>query len=95
MAVVNLYGLRSTDPKILKSHDDPVGPEGDKHLLLHAALADLIVCAWGNHGAERSAVVKDMLDYHGYNLHCLGLNQNGSPVHPLYQPKSAKPIPFV
>ena len=94
LAVVNLFGLRSTDPKALYDHPDPVGPENDMHLRMHANLANLIVCAWGNHGGRRAATITQLLRDDGNVLHCLGRNKTRQPVHPLYQPKSAMPIIF-
>lgn len=95
LVVVNIFALRSTDPKALYTHHEPVGPSNDWHILDLAEDADLVVCAWGNHGGERAAFVKKMLTHSGCELHCLGINKTGEPVHPLYQPNSATPIPLI
>lgn len=48
--IVNMYGLVSTNPKIMLTDHDPVGPENDAYLLSAMALPNVarIVCAWGN-----------------------------------------------
>lgn len=90
--VTNIFALRSTDPAGLKAVDDPVGPANDQHLLTCARSANLVVCAWGNHGSlhGRSGAVRSMLG--GVSLHVLKLAGSGEPCHPLYLPYSLKPI---
>lgn len=87
--VLNLFALRATDPRALRHHPDPVGPDND--LVIAAALsADRlgpVVCAWGIYGllngrAERiTALVRDLL---GVPPLCLGATKDGHPRHPLY-----------
>lgn len=89
--VVNLFALRSTDPKALKTHPDPVGPENDNHIRTVLATADSVICAWGNHGAlrDRDLAVRDLVHASGKTAVVLGLNDTGprkQPAHPLYQP---------
>ncbi len=81
---VNLFALRSTDPKVLKTAADPVGDLNDQYILAAAEWADTIVCAWGNGGnyLDRDEHVIDLLA--GMNLYCLGHNKNRSPKFPLY-----------
>jgi hypothetical protein len=98
--VINLFGLRSTDPQGLYSHPEPVGAHNDAAILecAQATLASggQLVCAWGNHGAfaARAAQVVALLRAHHIPLHALKLNANGSPAHPLYLPASLVPVPF-
>lgn len=87
---VNLFALRSTDPKALKTAADPVGEfvdgvlVNDQYILAAAAWADTIVIAWGNGGSymDRDQRVLELLA--GRDLWCLGLNKNGTPRFPLY-----------
>src|SRR5678815_1321402 len=52
LVVTNLFGWRATDPDEMKSARDPVGLLNDAAILKAAKEADLVVCAWGNHGAH-------------------------------------------
>lgn len=89
MVMLNLFGLRSTDPKGLKRVRDPVGLENDAALLAVAELSSQVVCCWGNHGEYRGRgfVVQRMLSR--FPLWHLGLTKRGCPKHPLYLPRDA------
>jgi hypothetical protein len=92
--VVNLFALRSTDPRGLRQAADPVGPENDQFLLDAARAAVLTVAAWGNHGTYlgRDRRVVDMFHGAGVELHRLGdLTGPGHPRHPL-MPSYATPL---
>ena len=84
--VVNLFALRSTDPKMLKFHADPVGPECDGHIRRARDRCDVIVCAWGAypHLRGRDAKVLDILTYNFRKVYCFGMTKSGAPRHPLY-----------
>lgn len=90
LTVVNLFALRSTDPKLLGTHPDPVGPENDKHIeeqvIKHRS--GLIIAAWGANGfaAKRAKEVK--LKFGPFD--CLGTTKDGSPRHPLYLSKDTQ-----
>jgi len=97
--VVNLFGLKSTDPDALRAPGvDPVGPDNDRTILEVATSprVDLIVCAWGKHGRqlERDRRVLTMLRGQGLLLTALGFNKDGTPVHPLYQSAHLNPVEF-
>lgn len=86
--MVNCYALRSTDPKGLKKVADPVGPANDAVLAVAGAHCMQVVACWGKsatHLARGARVRREMLA-RGVMLHCLGLNLDGSPEHPLYIP---------
>ena len=61
--VVNLFALRSTDPKALYGHDAPIGQHNDDFITAVARAADLVIMAWGTHGklSERAAEVRTVL----------------------------------
>ena len=103
LVVANVYALRSTDPKGLYWHPDPIGTENDKYILEAAQdvefLGGTIVCAWGSFPGLGSmfdirvdAIRNRLLP--NFNLTCLKKNKDGSPAHPLYLPKKLTPIPF-
>jgi len=96
LLVTNVFAWRATDPGEMKAAKDPVGKGNDAAILRAAKESELVVCAWGNHGAhlERSAQVKRVLRKAGIALHVLRLNANGQPAHPLYLPGSARPTPW-
>lgn len=96
LRVVNIFGLRSTDPGALYECDDPVGPDNDAAIELACENTSLIVCAWGAHGRHlgRGAAVVERLKSYGWPLHALRVNRDGTPAHPLYLPYSLEPTPF-
>jgi hypothetical protein len=96
LVVTNLFGWRATDPDEMRAARDPVGLQNDRAILEAAEEADLVVCAWGNHGAYlgRSAAVLSSLRKSCVRLHALRLNANGEPAHPLYLPAALEPRHF-
>jgi len=94
MEIVNLYALRSTDPKGLWQVDDPVGPENDEHIIVATRSAQLVMLGWGgNARPERVSEVVGLLI--GVPLMCLKTTQAGQPWHPLYLRKTLEPSPWV
>ena len=85
IVVGNLFALRSTDPRGLLEHRDPVGPENDGHLQRLAGECKTVLAAWGNSASglplfhDRQACVKEMLRG---RMQCLGTNKDGTPKHP-------------
>lgn len=97
LEVVNLFALRSTDPRALKSHADPIGPENDEAILQSASVCQMVICAWGGDGLlkGRSAKVLKMLADNGIQPHALKVSpKTGQPHHPLYLPYELQPTPF-
>jgi len=89
LVVTNIFAFRATDPKVMKEATDPVGCDNDFALRRWAVKADVVVAAWGNHGAFMSRgqgvteLLADVAD-----LHALGLTKGGHPKHPLYLAKN-------
>ena len=94
LIVTNIFGWRATDPEEMKAVPDPVGRGNDRAILRAAREAEIVVCAWGNHGAHRgrSTAVLDALKAHAIRLYAIRLNGEGEPAHPLYLPAKLKPI---
>jgi hypothetical protein len=92
LVIVNLFALRSTDPRELRRHPDPVGPGNDDHILEHCRPGRLVIAAWGTHGRlrDRDRAVLAMLSAAQVTLHCFGTTTGGSPRHPLYLPGNAQ-----
>ena len=92
----NLFAYRATDPRDLKRAKEPIGPENLAYLLASARWADMILCAWGNHGAYlgMADAITALLLSKGHALYHLGLSKNGYPRHPLYIAYKNQPIPW-
>ena len=97
IVVGNLFALRSTDPKGLLDHRDPVGSENDDHLQRLAGECKAVVAAWGNSASglrlfqDRQTYVKELLRG---RMQCLGTNKDGTPKHPVRQPGDTELEPF-
>lgn len=86
LLVLNVYGLRATDPKALRGHPDPIGPAND--VTIAARLAQpvaRVIGAWGSHAdPDRAHYVIDLIREAGHRPVCLGRTKSGAPRHPLY-----------
>lgn len=93
LEVVNLFGLRATEPRVMKSHSDPIGPENDEHLIRSAAICSVVICAWGANGSYmgRDHAVLKLLRDAGCKPLALRLTKSGHPSHPLYLPAKLQP----
>lgn len=100
LEVVNLFPYRATDPDQLCTVTDPLGPvnKADGAIMDAISVSHMIICGWGSHKAaiERAAEVLRIIRITGYanRMHYLGLNQDGSPKHPLYIAMKTKPTRF-
>jgi hypothetical protein len=95
LEVVNIFALRSTDPKALYEVDDPVGKENITQILRSVNACAIAICAWGTHGnhLDMGQIIKVYLGGVAQEkTHYLKLNADGSPAHPLYLPYSLKPV---
>lgn len=89
LCMTNIFAYRATDPQVMKSMADPIGPDNDRALRKMSRSAGIVIAAWGTHGAfaGRHQAVLKMLP----NLHCLRLTKDGFPAHPLYLRSDLKP----
>jgi hypothetical protein len=94
--VANIFAFRATDPKVMRATTDPVGPGNDAAILDSVPWADMILCAWGNHGLhlDRGAEVTGLLRQSGARLWHLGLTGHHQPRHPLYVGYDQQPQPW-
>jgi len=95
--VCNIFAWRATDPKDMRAAKSPIGDDNEAAIMAACDWADLVICAWGTHGAHRNrgAEVKAMLDAANVSAHHLGLSKDGHPKHPLYISYAIKPIAWV
>ena len=94
--VLNAFAYRATDPKNMRAHPDPVGPENDATVLATATavheLGGTLLCGCGTHGAhlDRSAKLQDLLAH--FPLKAFTLTKHGEPGHPLYLRGDLQPM---
>jgi hypothetical protein len=95
--VTNIFAWRDTDPRLMRAAGDPVGSGNDAAIVAAALWADLVICAWGTHGAhlQRGPQVEALLRATGRPLTCLGLTREGYPRHPLYVGYARQPEPWL
>ncbi|MBX3323589.1 MAG: DUF1643 domain-containing protein [Phycisphaeraceae bacterium] len=93
LEVVNIFALRSTDPRGLYEAADPIGPRNDAAIVRAAERAQLLVLAWGGHGelGGRGREVVRLVSKTKSAM-CLGVTQSGEPRHPLYLSQSELPM---
>jgi hypothetical protein len=89
MIVVNLFALRSTDPRALAKNTDPVGVENDYWTITAMREARECVCAWGCQQhlttpklRARPSLALSLIRMHAPTV-CLGFRKDGAPRHPL------------
>lgn len=88
LVVVNLFALRSTDPRGLTRNTDPIGPENDYWLREAFSETREVVCAWGclQHLntvlKARIPKVISMIPKQTTAV-CLGRRKDRAPRHPL------------
>jgi hypothetical protein len=97
LVVWNLFAFRATNPQILHTQFDPIGPEND--YFIHTALDEtkrrrgIVIIGWGSHGhiLGRHVQVLEIARAVGIDLYCLGTTNSGQPKHPLYVSYQSKP----
>jgi len=102
LIVVNLFAVRAPSPKALilrpdfyqSEYEAIIGPENDATIERETSRAQLVVAAWGNHGAlySRDRDVRNRIEA---PLHYLGLTKMNQPRHPLYVSSATKPMEWV
>jgi hypothetical protein len=98
LVVWNLFAFRATDPQMLKSQSDPVGPDNNR--FIHEILIDnkarngKVVVGWGALGRylHRHVQVLDMANRLKIPFYCLGVTNSGQPRHPLYVSYEQEPM---
>ena len=94
LTVVNLFALRSTDPKALRVHSDPIGPENDIWIARYMDTHHnhTIVAAWGS---DSFSIERGKLITKTYGpFKALGITRNCNPRHPLFVPANTEFIHY-
>lgn len=86
MFILNMFGLRSTDPKGLYKIEDPEGPENIRWIQEITTIYKRAIVAWGAHGSlmGQNKKILDCLQNNGVLIRCFGITKSGNPKHPLY-----------
>lgn len=100
ITIINLFSLRTKDPKVLK-HGHTKNGIMQSHYVSTAMRRAYdrglgVVCAWGVHGGLQDAD-KQFVAYAkliGVPLTCLGETKNGHPKHPLYLHRDTEFKPY-
>lgn len=93
--MMNVFALRSTDPKLLYTAHQPRGLLNPFYIQRVAQKCNAAVCCWGNHGKYCNAGkhVEMILRYKSnIQIFHFGLTNENQPKHPLYLPKDNKII---
>lgn len=97
MCMTNLFGYRATDPDEMMRQERAVGGDNLKWIVEVGRGAAIIIAAWGTKGDFRhqDKVVLSQLKHRVEKpVHCLRITDGGFPEHPLYLPKTLKPVPY-
>ncbi len=101
LLVVNLFAQVATKPEDLAANandgQDIMGAGNDNVIRVAIAMADKVICAWGNDiaklefGKTRVKEVLGLVKSLGKRPYTLGLTARKNPYHPLYRPGDTKP----
>jgi hypothetical protein len=98
LEVVNIFALRTADPRKLKRIFDPSGGlTNEDYIVESCKRADFVVAGWGAHGKlkEQAGHICWLLHRNGVELNSLGVTATGEPRHPLYLRGDAAPTTYV
>jgi hypothetical protein len=82
--VANLFALRSSNPALLLTDIDPIGPNNDAVIEQTIDRATIVVVGWGSNKFAATRYKRIVELSQGKNLYCLGVTKDGWPRHPLY-----------
>ena len=89
---VNLFAVRTPDPRKMMQAQDPIGPDNDTWILRRASEAQKIVYAWGAHGAHLGRALRVGTMLASCETYHLRRTKSGEPGHILYLPANCKPV---
>lgn len=83
--IANAYAAVATNPRDLWLMNDPVGPANDSYVVALGSLPLVVMACGRGVRRDRLARVVELLRVGGAKeLWCLGVNDDGTPKHPLY-----------
>lgn len=99
IGVLNVGGIRETDSRKAWQDEDPIGPLNLETIRdeIRNNPGGMFIAGWGrparNYGADDGvlAVFRDTKT----PLFCLGINNDGSPKHPLYVGYDVQPVRYL
>lgn len=97
LSVVNLYALRSTNPRGLLLAADPIGPLNDLWIrkeCSESAIRHTVIAAWGANGDGRDRRVAEVCALVQRPMYSIGITATGQPLHPLMVAYAAAPMPI-
>ncbi len=100
LLVLNAFAARSPDPRTLRTHPDPVGPDNDAvfDAVFAAGPVGPVIVAWGADQtmlrSGRATQLVDRLHANGIEPLCLGQTKERHPLHPLYVRGDTEPVPY-
>lgn len=87
IAITNLYGYITPDPKQLKNVEDPVGAENSIWIENMKNACSKILCIWGNNADQER--IDEVLPTIKNKAYSIGLTKSGRPRHVLHTKKDA------
>lgn len=91
--VVNIFGLRATDPRKLFQSKDPVGSSNNYHILKECLKNSKIIGGWGNRILKFKARLKEIDKILSTEeIYSLKLTNLSQPAHPLYLRGDLRPV---
>lgn len=93
--IFNIFAYRAKNPKNMRAHRDPIGPENDKWIrdLARQSQEVDVIAGWGEHGVhlDRGTRIFNIFCEENGRLQALKINASGHPAHPLYIPYRMTP----
>lgn len=99
LLMMNAFAYVATDVRELLLAVDPIGPDNNEHLVDVAMSTRRVVMAWGSKKSPRAlhrlvqtrgAEVRALVAPLAFELGHLGLNDDASPKHPLFLPRTTE-----
>lgn len=100
LIVVNMMAYRATNPKVLLTIADPIGPDNHTHIkrLIHT-LQPLVICAWGTGTHKKLLHAEKVAMQLLVDAKCapkaLRVSALNKPWHPLYIPNDIIPMDWI